>query len=79
MGDAVARDARFVVDDGNPHAGKPIQQAAFADIRPANYDYLRNAHLTRLNLGSIATADDAALASAPFGREEASNSEKTSE
>ena len=42
--DAVARDARLVVDDGNPHAGEPIQHAALADVGPADDDDLRNAH-----------------------------------
>ena len=42
--DAIARDARLVVDDGDPHAGEPIQHAALADVWPADDDYLRNAH-----------------------------------
>ena len=42
--DAIARDAGLVVDDGDPHAGEPIQHAAFADVGPADDDDLRNAH-----------------------------------
>ena len=42
--DAVARDARLVVDDGNAHAGEPVQHAALADVGPADDDDLRNAH-----------------------------------
>ena len=42
--DAVARDARLVVDDGNAHAGEPVKHAAFADVGPADDDDLRNAH-----------------------------------
>ena len=42
--EAIARDARLVVDNGDPDAGEPIQHAAFANVWPANDDYLRNAH-----------------------------------
>ena len=50
---AIAGDAGLVIDNGNPDAGKPIEQAALADVRPANDDNLRYAHY---NTNKLATA-----------------------
>ena len=44
MGQAIARDTGLVVDDGDAHAGEPVEHAAFADVGPADDDYLRYAH-----------------------------------
>ena len=44
MGHAIARDAGHVVDDGQPPAGQPIEDAGFADIRSTDDSNLRNRH-----------------------------------
>jgi len=42
--EAIARDTRLVIDNGDADAGEPIQHAALANVWPANDYYLRNAH-----------------------------------
>src|SRR6185436_8911441 len=71
VGDAVARDARLVVDNGDPHAGEPIEQAAFAYVGSADNDYLRNAHRSRLCVRAVSDAAGALFAKVPIGLGEA--------
>ena len=57
----VARDARRLVDDGQPLVRQPIEKARFADIRPADDHDLGNAHGKRHSFEGAALAGPAGI------------------
>src|SRR5215471_12680173 len=55
-GDAVARDARLIADNGPPLAEDGIEQRRFADVGTADDDHRRKRHAILMITSSLASS-----------------------